>query len=106
MHSLIQKLLDKRKIKNLDSLRSDEKEDYDRWQKILSNENVTTDNIRDFCNTQIAIIEGKWRDLDRKDSEKLIPYHTVYCAIRDLINSPQAERENLEKYLNQLLTTD
>lgn len=105
MHILLEKLLRKQKIESLSELRPEEQEVYDNWERILSQGEVTVDKIAAFCQSQIGIIETKWNDLDNTNSknDRLILLHTVYRAILNMIKAPVAERENLEKYLNQLL---
>lgn len=106
-HSLLEKLLKKRGIESIAELKTGEgKEEFDQWNKILSSEGeVTVSKIREFCESQKKIIEGRWRDLDnsKEKNERLILLHTVYSAIIEAISIPQKQREELEKYLQQLL---
>lgn len=105
MHSLIHKLLHKRGIETVNELSSEEKQTFDTWQKILSKEALTTEDIKVFCQSQIDIIENKWKDLNTENIKKaeLIPYHTVYKTLVMAIESPKSARENLEIQLQQLL---
>lgn len=105
MHNLLVQLFEKRKIKGLEELQPQEKETFENWQRVLSTENVTVQVIQDFCENQVSIIERRWHDLGTDQSKKaeLIPYHTVYKALLQAFQAPQTERENLEKYLNQLI---
>ena len=81
-----------------------EKQDYERIKAILSKEDLNTEDIKKFCQSQISIIEAKWSDfnLSQERKSEMIPYHTVYSIIIKAINAPQAEREQLENHLNQL----
>ena len=105
MHPLIEKLLFKRKIKDFEELDKDEKETFESWQKVLTTDELTVENIKDFCRYQIDVIEGKWKDLEKTNVMKaeLIPYHTVYKVLLLAIDSPKATREALEKNLNQMI---
>ena len=106
MMPILEKLLKKRGINSIEELREDEKEVFDRWDKVLSDGDITLEKVVQFCNGQIASIEDRWKDLNapQEKNERLIIHHTVYRTIRDIITKPQAERANLEKYLNSLLT--
>lgn len=105
MHGLLSKIFEKKGIKNLNDLDREEKEVFDGYEKILNKKELTVEEIKRFLITQIAIIEGKWKDLNLEASRKseLIPYHTTYKMILDAISAPESERANLESYLQQLL---
>ena len=103
--SILDKFLKKKGIKDPSDLSEEEKATYEGWKKILSKEELTTGDIREFCQTQIDMIENKWTDLEKDNSKKaeLIPYHTVYRLLLSVINSPKVEREQLENQLEALL---
>lgn len=105
MHSLLTKLLQKRKIDDFDQLDAEEKATFKQWDQVLSKEKLDVEDIRAYCNSQISVIEGIWRDLKVEQAKKseLIPYHTVYKLISQVIDSPQATRNALEIQLNQLI---
>jgi glutamyl-tRNA reductase len=115
MNSLLAKLLDKRGIKNINELRvdnelrehgiKDELGQFEEWNRILSEDPITTDKIAQFCQAQLKIIENQWKNLDnsKEKNERLILLHTVYSTLKELISAPATEREQLEKYINQLL---
>ena len=105
MHTLLEKLFVKRNIKGKEQLSPDEKQTYETWQRILSKEELTVSDIKDFCKSQIHLIEGKWQDLtmDAWKKSELIPYHTVYKLLLQAIDAPIKEKEMLENQLNQLL---
>lgn len=105
MKDILQRLLKKRGIENIDTLSIEEKETFNNWQEILSKEEITPNDIKLFCINQISIIESKWADLkiEQKKKAELIPYHVVYKTLIAVIESPKAVREGLEKHLNQLL---
>jgi hypothetical protein len=101
--NILSRFLSKKGISSADELDTEEKVVFNRWQEILAKGEVSVQTIKDFCQQQIDIIESKWKDFEYKDKEKLIPYHTVYKSILGAINGPKAEREQLERYLNQLI---
>ena len=104
MHKLIHKLLKKRGIETLDQLTQEERQTFNTWQSVLSKEKLSTDDLKEFCNSQIAVIEGRWRDMSGEAKKgELIPYHTVYKMLLEVMDSPQKAREALEKQLEQLL---
>lgn len=113
MHSLIHKILQKRGLKGLNELSDkrlpdgspSEKEVFETWQKILSESELTVEKIKEFCQSQISVIEGKWQDLniDQEKKSQWIPYHTVYKTLLTAIDAPRSAREALEKNLNQLV---
>lgn len=105
MHPLLLKVLRKAGVADIMGLSEDEKKDFDRWDKILSEGDITVDKILVFCQAQVIIIETQWKNLDNshEKNSRLIVLHTVYSSIITVIKSPQTERENLEKYLNTLV---
>ena len=107
MHLLLTKLLTKRGIKDKENLSTEEKKDFERWEKILSGGEVTVEKISRFCEAQIQAIETQWKNLDNdtKKNERLTMLHVVYSTIKKAINAPQVERVTFEEYLNQLILT-
>ena len=105
MHPLLDKLLVKRNIKDVIELEPEEKAQFDEWQKILSEGEMSVSKIQAFCQMQLDIIKGQMKSLDNTTAknERLTIYFNLYDTLLTLINSPQAEKESLEKYLNQLL---
>ena len=100
--NILSEIFKKRGIKDITELDKDEQEAFGKYEAILSKPDLTLEDVKKFIENQIGIIEAKWKDYERKDKADLIPYHTIYCVLRDLINSPSVEREQLEKYLKQL----
>lgn len=103
MHPILDRLLGKRGIRP-EELTEDEKSSFDKWQGILTQE-VTVQTIADFCRNQIASIQHKWKDrsLAEHERSRLIEHHVVYSSLVALIESPNAEREALEKDLQMML---
>jgi hypothetical protein len=94
----------KRGIKDANQLDPEEKATFETWQAVLSKEELTMDDVKQFCRSQLDVIEGKWTDLNLEQSKKaeFIPYHTVYKSLLAAIDSPKAAREALEKQLIEL----
>lgn len=101
MHSLLADYLEKHGIKELSELTDDEKLKFDSWNKILSEGEVTTGSVAEYCKNQMKIIESQWRrtDIDAVRKGELIPYHVTYSVLYDLITKPRPERDDLLKYL-------
>lgn len=81
-----------------------EKQTFQNYNAILGKEALTLDDIKQFCATQIDVIESKWKDLNLSTEKKaeMIPYHSVYKSLLAAVDSPRSARENLEKYLIEL----
>lgn len=103
--NILERLLKKRGIKNVDELSNEEKKDFENWRKILSKDELTLEDVKAFCQSQIDVIEGKWKDYSIPQSQKAewIPYHTVYKTLEQAMLAPKSARENLEAQLNQLI---
>ena len=106
MHNLLTKLLNKRGINTAIELDTDERADFDRWNLVLSKEELSVEDIKHFIQQQLNIIENKWSDYNMEQNKKneLLPYYTVYKTLLAVIASPKIAREALEIQLNQLLT--
>ena len=105
MNWLLEAILKKRGIEDVTKLDPAEKEDFDRWNKILTQEKITIENLQEFIREQKEKMENKVADpsIPREERLELLPYLTIYKALLGLIKSPQAEKERTEKYLKQLL---
>jgi len=104
MKAILQKLLQKRGIESLEELSEEEKSTFNEWDKILSKESLDINDIKLFCENQVTIIESKWSDYEERNDKKaeLIPYHTVYRTLLNILTSPIATREALERQLTEL----
>ena len=104
MIDILNKLLQKRGVKH-DDLREDEKVQFEQWKLVLTKDELTTQDIKNFCQQQVDVIEAKWQDLNIEQIKKaeLIPYHTVYNLLLKVIDSPKEAKEALEKNLQQLI---
>lgn len=112
--NILDKFLKARGLKSPDELdntpNSDgsptEKQTFEKWRKVLSQgEVLTVEQIKEFCQSQVAIIEMKWKDMtvDNIKKAEMIPYHTIYKTLEQAMSAPKAEREQLEATLNQLI---
>ena len=103
MHYILEKLLKKRGINDLEELDKEEKATFENWQATLTKDELTVEDIKVFLQGQISVIEGKWAGPDGIMKAELIPMHTCYKLLLSAINSPRSAREALEKNLNQLI---
>lgn len=107
MNGLLSRLFEKKGIKDATQLSSEEQEVFKRWQKILSEGEVTLASLLAFLESQIGTIERQFKDLDitKEKIERLVLLHGVYSTLRDVISKPKADKVALEEYLNKLLST-
>ena len=104
MIDILNKLLQKRGVK-YEELEKEEKTQFEQWKLVLTKDELTTQDIKNFCQQQVDVIEAKWQDLNIEQIKKaeLIPYHTVYNLLLKVIDSPKEAKEALEKNLQQLI---
>lgn len=103
--SLLSKLLQKRGIKSENDLSIEEKAVFDKYKLILTGETVTIESLKEFCATQLKIIESKFAtgdNSDKKDAYYKAAMH-IYINLLQAINAPEIERAGLERYLNSLI---
>jgi hypothetical protein len=105
MNNFLSKLLAKKGIKDVSQMSVEEQETFRNYERILSKEKVTIEDFAKFLKTQLSIIEGKWQDLETPTAKKaeMIPYHTVYRILLNVISAPDLERQTLEDYLTQII---
>ncbi len=105
MHNLLLELFSRRGIKDPKELDVEEKAVFENWDKILSKEELTLEDVKSFCQTQVLIIEGKWADYTTDNAKKaeLLPYYTCYKTLLKAIDSPKIAREALEIQLREQL---
>lgn len=104
---LISKLFASRGIKSVDELSIEEKETFAQYERVLSKEELTLEDVKNFLRSNISIIEARWRDnsMTAQAKGELIPYHTCYKALLTAIEAPMLERSQLENYLLGMITT-
>lgn len=107
---LLDKIFQKRGIRDINDLTKEEKAVVDSWESewkaILSaEEELNIDTIKNFCQNQLKIIEGKWGDysVEEKRKQELLPYYTVYKTLLNVINLPRSAREAFEKKMQKEL---
>lgn len=103
--NLLSKLLEKRGISKVEELSIEEKVVFDRYKVVLTGEAVTIDTLKEFCKAQIAIIEARFASPATEHDVYLKACLHVYLNLLKAIEAPQAERESLEKYLTQLISS-
>lgn len=102
MHFSLDKFLSKRGIEKIEDLTPDEQETLRRYQVILSTEEVTVQQIKDFCTAQLRVIESKADGINPLSNIQQACIH-VYINILKAIEAPLAERRSLETHLNQII---
>ena len=104
MKDILNRLLGKRNLK-VEELDKEERKTFEEWDKVLSKEELTTQDIKIFCQQYLDKIETLWADYGIEQSSKaeLIPYHSFCKTILKVVDSPKAQREALERHLEQLL---
>jgi hypothetical protein len=105
MDNILSSLLKKKGIKDASELTPEERQDFDKWKKILSEE-VSVETIKEFCKYQISIVESRFASGDNTDKQDafLKASLNVYLNLLKAIEAPKLERENLERYLHNLIT--
>ncbi len=101
--SILSRLLEKRGVTRA-QLSTEEETQFRNWEKTLSEGEMSVEKIRSFCARMVDVIATKWRDFEYPNKEKLLPVHSVYKALLGVIDGPKTEREQLEKYLNTLIS--
>lgn len=104
MHQLLDRLLKHRGIGSPLELNPEERATFDEYQSVLSKEELTLEDVKQFCASQVEIIEAKWTDyaLESERKSELLPYYTVYKSILNAITAPKLMREAVEQQLIQL----
>lgn len=105
MHNTLSLLLNKRGIKDSTELTDEEKVQFETWNKILSKDELELSDLSEFCEGSLRVIETQFKDMEISDEKlkRLTIQHGIYASLRDLIVSPQAQREQLENYLTSQL---
>ena len=102
--SLLSQLLDKIGVSKPEQLEPEEKAIFDRYSKVLATEPVTIDSIKTFCLSQIKVIENQCDGVQPLTQIQQGSLH-VYLNILKAIEAPLAERESLERHLQQIINS-
>jgi len=100
--SLLSKLLAKYNVKSEEELSPEEQATYKRYKIILAKGDVTVDAIKEFCDQQIDIIHSCFDGRTPLSPVQQASLH-VYLNIKKAIDGPRAEREAVERYLQQII---
>ncbi len=105
--NLLTKLLEKRGIDKIEDLAPEEKEVFDRWSAKLRGDTLTVETIKEFCASQIKVIEDKFASSEGtyQGDQYLKACLHVYLNILKAIEAPEAEREAIERHLTQLISS-
>lgn len=100
----LSKLLEKRGIDKIEDLSPEEKATFDRYSVVLTGEAVTVATIKEFCQTQIRVIEGLFARPNEENTDHFLKacLH-VYLNILKAIEAPENERAQIEQQLTQLI---
>ncbi len=101
--SLLDKLLEKRGIKNLNELTDEERAVFDNYKLTLTGKDVKISDLEKFCRSQITLIEDKFGGPDNKYDSYLKASLHVYLTLLKVIEAPKVERANMERYLIALI---
>jgi hypothetical protein len=88
----------------VEDLEPEERAVFDKYRLILTGDSVTTDSIKEFCRSQIDLIESKCDGVNPITTIQQACIH-VYRNILKAIEAPEAERESLERYLQQIINS-
>lgn len=107
MDTRIQQLLEKRGIKDINELTPEEKKDLDRWQSVLSEGQMSVEKIVEFCKNQIASIKLEMKKVDTTADkiQRLVCHFNVYDTLLNAIQGQKSERDQLERWLQDQLTS-
>jgi len=105
MDDKLQKLLKARGISDTKDLTPEEKKTFDKWNETLSKKDLKVSDIADFCKIQLEFIEVKLENLDNTDqtNNRLILVMGIYRKIHKYIDGSKAERQSLQKHLEQIV---
>lgn len=100
--SILDKWLNKQGIEDVKDLAPEEAVVFNRYKLILNGGTVTVDSLKEFCQSQIRVIESKCDGVTPLTTLQQASMH-VYINLLKAIEAPQAERESLEQYLTQIV---
>lgn len=105
MHQLLEKYLKAKGINSELDLTDEERISFDRWQAVLIGKEIKIEDIIQFCNTQIDLLESQFGNIENSSQkiDRLTFLHSIYRRLLGLLTSPQKEREQLEANLTSML---
>ena len=105
MDNILSKIFKKRGIKDITELDKEEMQQFEQWQAVLNKEEIQIKDIVEFCEGAKNMIEAQFGDIDMEDRKKsmLALQHSIYRTFTELIHAPTTEKENLTRYLTDLL---
>lgn len=102
--SILTKYLEKIGVKGQEDLSKEEQDVFERYKRILSGETITVDTIKEFCQSQVKIIESQCDGKTPLSNLQQASLH-IYLNILKAIDAPQSERESLERHLIQIINS-
>lgn len=105
MHPLIEKLLLKRGIKDINELDEAELAQFKVWQEALTSSEVSVESITKFCQRQKDLIEAQYTNPDNSDKKDKALKHSlaVYKALLAFISGSKVARERALKEIEYYL---
>ena len=105
MNILIEKLLKKRGINDLNDLTDEEKAIYDEWEKVLSLSSLTLKDLEKFLNEQVPRLTKELIEPDISDKKNIYLKARIadFMAILAVIQKPKIAKKELENYIKSLI---
>ena len=107
MHSLIERLLNKRGIKSIDDLKAKEREVYQAWMQVLTKPDTTIDDIKRVLPIETERVNAELRKYDNTERKELYlkAYANLLTFFTTLITSPEKQRNELKAQIEQQLNS-
>jgi hypothetical protein len=99
---VLSRLLEKRGIADVKDLAPEEQATLEKWKLVLTGATLTVDTLKEFCQSQLRVIESKCDGVTPLTTLQQASMH-VYINLLKAIEAPEAERASLERYLTQIV---
>lgn len=100
--SILSDWLNKRGVQKTEELTPEELTTYNHYKSVLSGETLSVETIKQFCQSQIRVIESKCDGVTLLTPLQQASLH-VYLNLLKAIEAPEAERATLEQHLTQIV---
>lgn len=100
--SILSKWLEKRGVEKTEDLSPEELTTYNHYKSVLSGETLSVETIKQFCQSQVRVIESKCDGVSPLTPLQQASLH-VYLNLLKAIEAPEAERAALEQHLTQIV---
>jgi len=105
MHSLIDRVLNRRGIKGVEDLRGEERKQYDVWNAVLNKPDITIDDLKRLLPKEIERAKAELVKYDNS-SQRDLYFKAVLRNLEMLtllITIPEKQRQELSAQLEQML---